>query len=126
MHPCTRHRSLGQSAIELALLLPFLLLLTAGIVDIAHAYQNYMLLTNATYAAARYGTLHPTDAAGVEARLRGSLAGTSLNITSVDVNAPGSLEPLVIHVEAEVPTVLGNILGMSNIPVSETIEVMVQ
>ncbi len=63
-------REQGQSLVELALILPFLLLLFLGTVDVGKGFKNYIALTNATREGARWITIHPTDQAGARARIR--------------------------------------------------------
>jgi Flp pilus assembly protein TadG len=55
----------GGSLIELALVIPILLLLVLGAVDFGHAYYVYLEVVNAAHAGAEYGSLHPTDTSGI-------------------------------------------------------------
>ena len=54
----------GQSLTELALLLPLLILILLGTVDLARIYNAYVTLTNAAREGARYGATHPLDSGG--------------------------------------------------------------
>ncbi len=51
----------GQSLVELALLLPILILILAGALDLARVYDAYVSITNAAREGARYAAAHPTD-----------------------------------------------------------------
>jgi Flp pilus assembly protein TadG len=55
----------GAAMVELALLLPVMLLLVVGAVDFGRAYFVYLEVVNAAHAGAEYGSLHPTDTTGI-------------------------------------------------------------
>ena len=57
----------GASLVELALVLPLLLLLVLGAVDLGRAYYLSMEVAGAAHAAATYGSQNPTDTAGMKA-----------------------------------------------------------
>ena len=57
----------GNSLVELALLLPFLLLLLVGVVDFGRAYYLLLEVASAAHAGALYGTQNPTDTANMQA-----------------------------------------------------------
>ncbi|HLE15155.1 MAG TPA: TadE family protein [Anaerolineales bacterium] len=50
----------GQSLVELALSLMFLLILLGGIVDLGRAFFTYMALRDAVQEGALYGSINPT------------------------------------------------------------------
>ncbi|WP_047491801.1 TadE/TadG family type IV pilus assembly protein [Terriglobus sp. TAA 43] len=55
----------GNSLIETALVLPVLLLLLAGAVDIGRAFRAAMIVNAAARTGAAYGIHYPTDTAGM-------------------------------------------------------------
>jgi Flp pilus assembly protein TadG len=55
----------GSQLIELAVVLPLLLIIFAGAVDFGRAYFLYMEVSSAAEAGALYGAQHPTDTAGM-------------------------------------------------------------
>ena len=55
----------GQSLIELALVLPLLLLLVVGAVDMGRAYDAAVQVSSSAVAGAIYGTQMPTDVVGM-------------------------------------------------------------
>ena len=67
-HPPAGRRR-GQSLIELAVALPFLLLLMLGTIDLGRMFFDYIELRNAVREGAAYGSRNPTDAAGVRTRI---------------------------------------------------------
>ena len=57
-----RRNEAGQSMVEMALVLPILLILIGGIVDFGWLFYNQLSLTNAAREGARYAAIHYTDA----------------------------------------------------------------
>ena len=55
----------GQSLVELALLLPALVFIMVGVLDLGRAFHAYTTLVNASREGARYGAFHPTDSIGI-------------------------------------------------------------
>jgi Flp pilus assembly protein TadG len=52
----------GQAMVELALILPVLLLIIMGIFEFGFMFNNYLTLSNVSREAARYASLGGTDA----------------------------------------------------------------
>ncbi len=57
----------GASLVELALVLPLLMLLLMGAVDFGRAFYLAMEISGAAQAGAEYGTQNPTDTTGMSA-----------------------------------------------------------
>jgi Flp pilus assembly protein TadG len=55
----------GAALVELALVIPILLLLVLGAVDYGRAYYIGLEVTNAAHAGAEYGSLNPADTTGM-------------------------------------------------------------
>ncbi len=55
----------GQSMVEFALVLPLLLLLVVGMIGFGVVLSDYITLTEAARAGARYAIVHPTDDPGI-------------------------------------------------------------
>ena len=60
-------RECGASLVEFGLMLPFLLLLLLGVIDLGRAYYLSIEVSNAAYAGALYGTQNATDTTGMKA-----------------------------------------------------------
>jgi Flp pilus assembly protein TadG len=54
----------GAVAVEFAIILPILLLLTFGIIDFGHAWYMRHMMSDASREGARYATRYKTDATG--------------------------------------------------------------
>ena len=76
-------RDHGGSLIELSLLLPMLMLLFVGAVDLGRAYYMAIEVAGAAQAGALYGIQNPTDVTGMQAA---SGAGAS-NLSNLSASA---------------------------------------
>lgn len=82
----------GQDLVEFALILPLLLVLLIAIVDFSLAFFSYNSIANGAREGARYGVIHPDDAAGIQARALASAIGldqaaVTVNVACADINA---------------------------------------
>ena len=62
----------GQSFVEFALILPFLLVLVAALIDLGWMYLTMVSLREAAQEAASYAAVCPNDTTGIRERLRSS------------------------------------------------------
>jgi Flp pilus assembly protein TadG len=60
----------GQGLLEFAFGMVLLLILLVGTVDVGRAMFTYMSLRDAAQEGALYGSINPTDEAGIEERVR--------------------------------------------------------
>ena len=51
----------GQSLVELAVILPLLLLLVMGTIEFGRLFGSYLIMENLSRSAARYGVVGHTD-----------------------------------------------------------------
>lgn len=68
----------GAALLEVALTLPLLLLVAAGIFEFGRAYQTWQVLTNAAREGARVAVLPGTDDAAVRTRVTDYMEGGQL------------------------------------------------
>lgn len=89
----------GQALVEFALILPLLLLLTLGVMDIGRLFSTKIVLTNAAREGANYLSYFPMDADegfintidSIEKEVNGSnIDVNALNINFIDCCTPGS------------------------------------
>ena len=107
----------GQSLVELALTLPLLMILMAGVLDLAHAFSVAGILSNAAREGARYGTTDATNTDAIKSRVLEEAAGAPLTIdpSQVVVNtASGTTSGNAITVEVthDVDLLLAQALGL--------------
>lgn len=80
----------GVSAVEFGMIAPTLLLLLAGLVDLAGAMQQSVRLENAARAAAQYAMSFPNDTAGIAAAATAAIGGSaSVAVTPAFCACPG-------------------------------------
>ena len=72
----------GAELIELALVLPMLLVVFAAMIDFAILFQRYQVVTNAAREGARVGILPDYDTADVQARISSYLTQSGLTATA--------------------------------------------
>jgi hypothetical protein len=109
----------GANLVELALILPLLLLLVVGIVDIGHAFYAYISLTNAAREGARFASRYPfedsvDDISTVVARVQGEpvvpLAQGEI-AASVDGLGGSKGDAITVTATLTFPTLVGQAFG---------------
>ena len=83
----------GQSLVELAMSLTIIMVLLTGAVDFSIAYFSFTAMQDAAQEGALYGSINPTDTAGIVSRVR-SASTNPVNLSddqavSVTVTLPG-------------------------------------
>jgi Flp pilus assembly protein TadG len=83
-----RRSDRGAALVEAAIMIPILLLITAGIFDIGRAYQTWQVLSNAAREGARMAVLPNANTGTVQALVRtymtnGQLGGSATAAVSV-------------------------------------------
>lgn len=76
----------GQSLVELAVVLPVLLLLVIGMVEFARAWMFQQVITNIAREGARLAVIPTSNQAMVQARVDALLTAASINPASATVN----------------------------------------
>jgi hypothetical protein len=78
------NRERGQSLVELAFSLLILLYLLSGAAQFALAFFQYVQLRDAAQEGAIYGSMNPSDTAGIESRIRGA-SSSPIDLSNDDV-----------------------------------------
>lgn len=78
-HDSPHGKQLGQNLAEFALLLPLLLTLVLGTLDLGRCFYTYVAMTNAAREAARYGALHNTAASSTQVRQEFTSDGSDIS-----------------------------------------------
>ena len=121
----------GQSIVEMAIALPLLLLLTMAVVDFGRAYNNYIVVTNASREGARFGSRFPQNLDGIRgaALLEASNSGIPLAAGNVTRTFPrGSSAagfPISVTVTYSFPTILGGIAGFDTLTLRRTTQMVI-
>ncbi len=80
----------GQSLVELAIMLVFLLILLAGVVDLGRMMFEYQAMRDAAQEGAGYGSLYPSYCDEIENRVMQNLEPTGYTV-GVTINDSGSI-----------------------------------
>jgi Flp pilus assembly protein TadG len=105
--PPRRNGDRGAALVELALVVPLLLVLIAGIVDFGFAFQRYEVITNAAREGARLSSLTGYDDAFVQERVRDYVKkALNLSDSTLDTVMPAANCVIVSH-----PNVTVNLSG---------------
>lgn len=115
-------RELGVSMIETALVVPLLLIILAGVVDIGRAFHTYITVINATREGARFGVNRSWDTNGIRTVVRNEAANSDVNLAgaTITVSSGGSGYPIRVTTQVQFPMLMGGILGVNTIPISST------
>ena len=65
----------GQSLLEFALLLPVLIILLMGLLDLGRLYYGFVAVTDAAGEGANFGAMYPSDRSAIEDRARDATGG---------------------------------------------------
>lgn len=79
-------KSRAQSMVELALVLPIMILVVMGLVEFGRALFIYTVVSNAAREGVRAGLVDPTNTAWVEDRIRARLVLMAPDSVTVTVN----------------------------------------
>jgi Flp pilus assembly protein TadG len=120
----------GQSLVEMALVLPLLLLLVAGIIDLGRAFNNYIIITNAAREGARAASHFPNNPGLIEAAVRQEAADSGLDPEAIRITITpesGALAGEMIEVSAEYDfdTILGSFVGADSLTLSSSTAMVV-
>jgi Flp pilus assembly protein TadG len=80
----------GQATVEFAFASMIFLLFVFGTIDFGRAIFITADLHNAAREGSRYGSLHPTDCAGMQSAAVAKAVGTGLTTAGVTASCPGS------------------------------------
>jgi Flp pilus assembly protein TadG len=78
----------GQSLVEFALILPILLIILIGVVDLGRMYYAYIIITDAAAEGATYAAINPNDISEIENRARAACGDIAAGVQSVQVTCP--------------------------------------
>ena len=125
----------GGSMVELALLLPLLLLILAGIADLGRAFHDSIVINNASREGARYASHFPNDETRIKETARDEAvnSGVAIDTNLVSVNCPVDCSdvastsgmPITVTVRYPFHTILAQILGVRTITLTSNTSMVV-
>lgn len=95
----------AANVVELALVSGLLLIMLAGAVDFGNAFYHYVVISNASREAARWGSHFPWDQTGIEDRAIAEAADSGVTIArdNIIINGLGHVGGQEIWVGIEYP-----------------------
>ena len=114
----------GQTLLELALALVFLMLILAGLVDYGRVHSARIALIHAAREGAFFVASNPDDLQGAKERVKqeAATAGITLNDSDINVQIPTGDDrkglPATVTVQTYVPTIFARFIGVSAIPIT--------
>ncbi len=99
----------GQALVELALILPVLLLLVFGIIEFGRVFHGYLVVTQAAREGARVGVVGGTDEE-IGATVEGVAASLDASRLEINIDPPEGMrvrgDALCVEVNYSVPLVV--------------------
>ena len=128
----------GQNLVEFALVLPFLMLVVFGVLDLGRAFWASVTVANLAREGARYATVHPGDLDadwyGLQQYLIASATAAGIDITTSEITVVctddnsddecDSILPVSVTVSYDFDLVMGWVLP-SPVTVTRSVEMMV-
>ena len=123
---------MGQELVELAILIPLLMLIAIGVLDLGRVFHAAITIENAAREGARYGTFDPTDSLGIigaaQAEAQGSgidLTGSTILVSCPDPLGCGSGLPVRVIIQYPFQLVMGMVFPDPNLTLAGSAEMMV-
>lgn len=94
----------GQSLLEFALVLPVLLIVLAGVLDLGRLYFAYVAVTDAAGEGAAYAAIHPDDTDEIIARAQdatGGMVEIDEDMVTIEDNPSGLSQAISVEVSYE-------------------------
>ncbi|MDI7274621.1 MAG: TadE/TadG family type IV pilus assembly protein [Anaerolineae bacterium] len=122
MRPLVRN---GQSTAELALLLPLLMLIFVGCLDVGRAFSAWVAVNNGSREGARFACLSPNDVEGIETRTKDDIVAEGLDAdrTTVGVSMPlgcASGNSIGVTAEYSLPLLTSYVFGGNPVKIRAT------
>ncbi len=114
----------GQTLLELALALAFLMLILAGLVDYGRLYSVRIALINAAREGAFFAASDPDNLRGAMDRVKqeAMTAGIALSDSDISLQIPTGEnrtgQPVSVTIQTSVPTIFARFIGVSAIPIT--------
>ena len=119
----------GANVVELALVSGLLLIMLAGAVDFGNAFYHFVVISNASREAARWGSHFPWDEVGIEDAAIGEAAGAGVAISRdhIIINGLGHVggQAIWVGIEYPHPMFLGFLTGVDTVTLRNGTEMIV-
>ncbi len=99
----------GQDLVEFALVLPFILMLTIGVMDVARVVMIYNTISNAAREGARYGVVYE-HANMNQIKTHVIDVSPGVNLTKDNIEVSMSNQEIEVNITLDVPLIVGYIM----------------
>ena len=128
-----RARERGQELAEFAIVVPLLLLIVFGVLDLGRVFFAAITIANAAREGARYGMVYPADTAGIETAVLQEAQTSGIDLTDpaktdIAVSCPsgcGSGLPIRVTVTHQFQLLLTMVFPSGTVDVMRFSEMMV-
>ncbi len=111
----------GQSLVEFALILPFLLLILVGIVEVSRLWETANILTSAAREGARVAAVTAPDPNQVRNAAQNVLTAGNISGATITTSGPNDDREVTVTVRLNyVPVVRSFIPGLNNIQITRS------
>ncbi len=115
---------------EFAILLPVLLLIAFGVLDLGRLFHSAITITNAAREGARYGMFDPTDTVGITTITRAEALNSGIDLSSsvIEVSCPESCGrglPIRVTIRHDFQLIMGLVLPTRDLQLEQYAEMMV-
>jgi Flp pilus assembly protein TadG len=126
-------RKRGQSLVEMALMMPIILIIMASVFDVGRVLDASIVITNAARVGARFGANHPTWYDSIRARVVDFANDSGMNFSGVTLQGshvavgssgvPGTA--VIVTVTYDLPLYFGPAIGVNTIRIVRAAEMMI-
>jgi Flp pilus assembly protein TadG len=121
----------GQAAVELAVILPLLLLIALGCLDLGRAIAVWITLANGAREGARYASLYPKQNAQIISEAMTDILAEGLDVsklhvdvTSLTANRLGG-EPITVTTRYTFTLVSTQLFGTHSLPIRASTQMVI-
>ncbi len=121
----------GQSLVEMAIMLPIMLILLAGLIDFGLAFFSFISLRDAASEGTTYGAIDASNTAGIIQRVRTSSTApvdlsdtTNVTVTVTTDGTPCAGEAITVTIVYDYPIItpmIGAFIGGQTIPITASV-----
>jgi Flp pilus assembly protein TadG len=122
----TRRTRRGQALVETAMVLPFMILLVMGVIDVGRLLFAHVALQEATQEGALYGAFHPTNSTAIKSRVKASsgaqwVTGATVEVCQIVSPAPGRVRVTSTYPLQLLTPVIPDVLGTGTVTLRSVI-----
>ena len=123
----------GQELVEFAAVLPLLILILFGVLDLGRVFHAAVVVANAAREGARYGTFYPDQAGDIIGVVQAEAQGSGIDLSDpstsgIAVNCLAGCDsgtPIQVTVTYRVALILGLVLPTPQVDIVRSVEMLI-